>query len=86
MKQRYYIWYVIYVNGEYCGRGRYPTSYAHKSSAIRRAKRMWSTDFRNEITGDVVHREWTVLAGVPHNMTPLEVAAACYRPPYVFNI
>lgn len=79
MKQCFYIWYVIYVNGEYCGHGRYPKAYTHKSSAIRRAKRMWSTDFYNEITGDVVHRDWTVLESAPYDMTREQIMAACFR-------
>lgn len=68
MKQYFYIWYTVYVNGLYCGYGRYPTAYSHKSSAVRRAKLMWSKAWTDPMTGDVIHREWMVSQGFPYEM------------------
>lgn len=56
----WYIWYEIFEDGKSLGKGRYVTAYKHKSSAVRRAKQMWSADLYNPMTGTLIERIWIV--------------------------
>lgn len=58
----WYIWYEVYENGKRIPntKGRYGTAYTHKSSAIRRARKMWGKDLYDPMTDSTIHREWIV--------------------------
>ena len=56
----WYIWFKVFKDGECVGEGVYPRAYTYKSSAVRRAKQMWSEDLYNPITGTTISRKWTV--------------------------
>lgn len=56
----WYIWFEVLENGKTKGKGRYPYVYKYKSSAVRRAKQMWSKRLYVPMTGTLVERLWIV--------------------------
>lgn len=56
----WYIWFEVLENGKTQGKGQYPYAYKYKSSAVRRAKQMWSKDLYVPMTGTLVERLWIV--------------------------
>lgn len=56
----WYIWYEIFEDDKSVGKGRYTKAYTHKSSAVRRAKQMWSKDLYNPMTKTLIKRKWIV--------------------------
>ena len=56
----WYIWFEVFENGKSQGKCKYPRAYKHKSSAVRRAKQMWSENLYIPMTGTFVERLWVV--------------------------
>ena len=56
----WYIWFEIFEDGKKIGCGRWHQAYTHKSSAVRRAKQMWSKDLYNPLTGTTISHKWIV--------------------------
>lgn len=56
----WYIWFEILENGKSLGKGLYHYAYKHKSSAVRRAKQMWSKELYIPMTGTLIERVWVV--------------------------
>lgn len=66
IKDYWYIWFEIIEDGKKVCSGVYFYPYKHKSSAVRRAKQMWSEDLYNPMTGTTIRRNWTVAHTNPY--------------------
>ena len=54
------IWFTVYEDDKPIGAGVWHRAYAHKSSAVRRAKQMWDKDVYSPMTGTTIKRKWIV--------------------------
>lgn len=60
MPNYWYIWYEVFEDGKPVGRGRYNQAYSYKSTAVRRARQMWSEELYNPMTNTTIRRKWIV--------------------------
>jgi hypothetical protein len=62
----WHIWFEVFEDDKQIGRGVWYYPYKHKSSAVRRAKQMWSEDLYSPITGTTIKRKWVVSKTNPY--------------------
>lgn len=60
MNNYWRIWFEVFEENKLIGKGVYHRAYAHKSSAVRRAKQMWSNDQYSPMTNTTIKRRWIV--------------------------